>query len=198
MPIPQRRQTTTTKQRKKPPPPNSSVTGPREDGFYLGNDIQTASQAWTTYVALLEWLAAHPSRKHSWGPSSGSSEEKAAQGRLRARRNLLWEAMLNSAKAAFQGREEEPELSLVHARAVEEAAMMSVLQQQFGVGISRLEAISQNLRKARASSSDTTDTTEPLVPSCTLLASLTEYCQKKNKATLAHIQDAAVLPTAAP
>lgn len=89
-PIPvQTQQAPAQKRRRALPEPDSSLTGPREDGFYFGNDIHTVSevyklkQIFTTYQedTGLSWCTA------------GDSEERRAQAKLRERRRCVWESI---------------------------------------------------------------------------------------------------------
>jgi hypothetical protein len=79
--------------RKSKPAKDSMITGPRGDGFYLGNDCHTIAEVWQVKEKLQQWLEQNPDRKAFWGPTEGSKEEKAEQSRLRHRYRLIWDAM---------------------------------------------------------------------------------------------------------
>ena len=125
--------------RKPRPAPNSSKTGPREDGFYLGNDLNTVSQVWQAYKDLQQYLEANPDKGDTgpsatpvcgWACTIGDSTEKSQQTRMRARRRLLWDAISAS------GGDKE---ALV--------AELDAIQQRLKSGISRVEAWAVTLKK---------------------------------------------------
>ena len=122
--------------RKPIPLPNSAVTGPRLDGYYLGNDLHTTSEVMKAREDILDWIEIQKEKDRVfptnqdgsdfWGPTDGTREEKQGQARLRNRRRLLWEEVLYAAEI----------YEISEAAVVEE---LDRVQKELGSGISRVE-----------------------------------------------------------
>jgi hypothetical protein len=126
--------------RKPRPRQDSSTTGPRTDGFYLGNDLHTVTDVWKARTDLLAWLETQPERSsEDWGPTCGNKEEKAQQGRLRMRRRGLWTAI----KQAAQG------MGSTEDEVVKE---LQAVQDELCSGISRVEEWGASAKKKAGSS----------------------------------------------
>jgi uncharacterized protein YnzC (UPF0291/DUF896 family) len=110
------------KVRKSKPVKDSMITGPRSDGFYLGNDCHTIAEVWQVKEKLHQWIEQNPDRKAFWGPTEGSKQEKAEQSRLRHRYRLIWDAMEDQRLDAGSALEE-----------------LCQIQQRMKAGITRVE-----------------------------------------------------------
>lgn len=165
-------------QRRKPrPEPSSSKTGPRADGFYLGNDLNTVSDVWQAYKDLQKYLQDNPEKATcdnttcGWACTAGSAEEKNQQARLRNRRRLLWDAI-----SSYAGDEEE---------LIDE---LDQIKEKVGAGISRVELWAQELKKQlRAESQAAAAEVRPLEEvrpqsETTLLSIARAYQLQKNDA----------------
>ena len=109
------------------------VTGPRGDGYYLGNDLTTVTQVWGAYRDLQEYIATNNLTDSTWFCNAGDKQEKDQQCRLRARRRLLWDAIAATA-------DHEATVSALQA-----------LQDELHVGISRVEDWALQLKKKQQS-----------------------------------------------
>jgi len=164
------------KKRKSKPEPSSSVTGPREDGFYLGNDLNTVAQVWGAYQQLQTYISEHPEKQDqdsgmagahrcAWACTDGDQEEKKIQCRLRARRRLLWDAICN-----YSGNQQE----LVEK--------LDQIQEALRCGITRVETWAETLKKRQRIDTEGTSNTEGASSSTTshtILSIAEEYQSSK-------------------
>ena len=138
--------------RKPPPPPASLKTGPRPDGFYLGNDIDSVRGVWelrnTVENFITEQFAGD--KQQFWGVTEGSKQEKQEQSRLRARRRLVWDAINEAAKV--DGIDAEEVVNRLQS-----------LQSSLQAGISRIETWANEAKKA----------------GCTIIKKAEEYAKQK-------------------
>ena len=124
--------------RRKPlPAPDSSVTGPRADGFYLGNDLHTTSEVCKALEELKAWIEENPSKSEFWGVTEGTKQEKEGQSRLRNRRRLLWDEVQYAAE-------------MKDSTVAQVAVKLDEIQKQLGNGISRVEEWAKEARKKNA------------------------------------------------
>ena len=170
-----------TKKRKSKPEPSSSVTGPRGDGFYLGNDLNTVAQVWGAYQQLQTYIGEHPEKQDqdsgmagahrcAWACTDGDQEEKKIQCRLRARRRLLWDAICN-----YSGNQQE----LVEK--------LDQIQEALRCGITRVETWAETLKKRQRINTEGTCNTEgssSSTASHTILSIAEEYESSKQS----HVQ----------
>ena len=121
-----------------PPEKGALVTGPREDGWFLGNDRDSITGVWQLHLEILQWIESHPERAQNWWVVNClSKEERKSQERMRHRRRAVWDAIKGAARAAQR----------------EESEVVSELQQlqtELACGISRIEALCADMKKGVA------------------------------------------------
>jgi hypothetical protein len=108
-----------------------------EDGWQMGNDLQTVTDVWLLNTTILEWLRSHPHKIKKWWSISPDKHARGVQERLRARRRLLWTAISECA----------------NARGAEKNVIVGALQgiqTTTGVGISRVELWATDAKKCPA------------------------------------------------
>jgi hypothetical protein len=105
-----------------------------EDGWQMGNDLQTVTDVWQLNHDVLEWLRSHPDKIKKWWSISPDKHARGVQERLRARRRLLWTAISECANARG-------------AEAYVIVGSLQGIQTTTGVGISRVEAWATDAKK---------------------------------------------------
>ena len=116
------------------------VTGPRAEGFYVGNDKHTIRDVWEVKQRIEEYIASRPEihQTRDWHIKTGDKEEQARQSRIRERRRLVWTGIKTNPKSMAISEE-----SLVD--------QLQEIQSALKCGISRVEIWARDAIKEETS-----------------------------------------------